>query len=271
MNCREVREALHLYLDGELEAASVLQMESHLVDCADCRKEYETLLSAVESVRGAHRLFDAPTASRQKIEKLIQGYKRRVTWMRGAMAASVLVVLLGLAWFIQRGMVPKDRFAALAAESHLRYARGTLPLDVKADDPQQVATWLSNKLPFHLVLPNYPEKPGRSKRYTLEGARLLPFGEDDVAYLAYRMEGRPISLLMTSSTRVVPTGGSLYRSGGLEFHTTSYKGLRLITWADKGLTYALVSDLEAVGAESCMICHGEENEHHKFEQFRPQI
>jgi hypothetical protein len=34
---------------------------------------------------------------------------------------------------------------------------------------------------------------------------------------------------------------------------------------DRGLNYARVSDLNVKGAESCMICHGEEGERRKFE------
>ena len=47
-----------------------------------------------------------------------------------------------------------------------------------------VADWLSEHLLFHLTLPNYPERPGEPKKYVPVGARLLQYGEDDVAYLA---------------------------------------------------------------------------------------
>ena len=100
------------------------------------------------------------------------------------------------------------------------------------------------------------------------GARLVQYRDDDVAYLSYRMDGRPISLLIGSSARIVPAGGDVYRAGGLSFHTTSHNGLKMITWIHKGLSYALVSDLAAAGAESCVICHGGADERHKFEPLR---
>jgi anti-sigma factor RsiW len=271
VTCQESRNALHLYLDGELPPPEVLCLEAHLVECVLCRKEYETLLAAVESVRGAHRLFDAPEASRHRVEQLIASHHRKTRLLQGAIAVSVALLALILWPLYQQRNALTDRFAGLAAESHLRYSRGTLPLDVETRDPLEVSAWLSGRLPFHLTLPNYPQQPGQSKRYSLVGARLLAYGEDDVAYLAYRMEGRPISLLIASSARVTPTGGSIYQSGGLSFHTASYKGLRLITWTDKGLSYALVSDLDAAGGESCMICHGEESEQQKFAPLKPRL
>lgn len=93
----------------------------------------------------------------------------------------------------------------------------------------------------------------------------MQFRGEEVAYVAYEMDHRPISLLISSSDQVLPTHGESYRSGGLTFHFSSADGLRVITWRDKGLAYAQVSDLNVRGAESCAICHGAEGDRRKFE------
>ena len=41
----------------------------------------------------------------------------------------------------------------------------------------------------------------------------------------------------------------------ITFHYNSINGLKVLTWSDRGLTYALVSDLEERGQESCVVCH----------------
>jgi hypothetical protein len=104
------------------------------------------------------------------------------------------------------------------------------------------------------------------------GGRLVSFEGDYAAYVAYRMEERPISLLVTSADRVRPEGGEIVRSGALTFHQESRAGLKVITWSDSGLTYALVSDVTVAGARSCMVCHGSPEEREKIEGFsrRPQ-
>lgn len=272
MNCEDVKDRLHHYLDGELIAQDALQLEAHLVECPACRKEYEALGSVVETVRAATPLYKAPEESYARAREVVKAHRNRVAMWRGAIAAAAALVI----WFSfssvhQPAASGRDAFADFGAESHLRYARGALPLDIRSEEPQVVALWLTNRLPFHLTLPNYPEQPGQSKRYSLVGARLLQYREDDVAYLAYRMEDKPISLLIAASSRVVPAGGDTYRAGGLTFHMTSHKGLRMITWVDKGLSYALVSDLDAVGAESCVICHGGAGETEKFAPLRPKL
>jgi anti-sigma factor RsiW len=223
--------------------------------------------SAVESIRAAHPLYRAPQESLEAARRIVGSHQRRSYISRIAIAAGViLAVWLGLSM-----RPPPDSFARFAAESHQRFEHGSLPLDIHSTEPRDVSAWLTQRLPFHLTLPNYPELPGEAKRYQLMGARLLQMGSDDVAYLAYRMEGRPISLLIASSARIVPAGGDVYRSGGLTFHMSSLKGFKMITWVDKGLSYALVSDLEAMGAESCVICHGGAGERRKFEELKRKL
>jgi anti-sigma factor RsiW len=160
-------------------------------------------------------------------------------------------------------MAGRSGYEQFAAQAHRDYARGAFPLDVASSQPQVVSDWLEPRVPFHLTLPNYPE--GGPKRYTLAGARLMQYRGEDVAYLAYEMDRKPISLLISSSSRVMPSGGETYQSGGLTFYFASEQGLRIITWRDRGLTYAQVSDLDVKGAESCVICHGAEGERRKFE------
>ena len=268
MICSEARGILHAYVDGELTAADTLALEAHLVECVVCREECAELQAGVETVRGTCGVYEAPRASREEAVRLVaRHYERRRRW--GLAAAVAVCALIGTAGaVVNRRIESHDRFAAFAAETHVRYASGTMPLDIRSDEPAEVAEWLSRHLTFVLTLPNYPER--EPKKYMLAGARLLQYGEDDVAYMAYRMNGRPISLLMASSRRIVPSGGVVYQSGGLTFHSVSSNGLQTITWADRGLSYALVSDLKSVGAESCVVCHGGAGEDRKFAPLRPR-
>lgn len=266
-DCRHVRGSLQQYLDRALEPPRMHAVEAHLFGCEPCRQEFDSLVGVVEAVRSAHPLYAPSAESRERARLLIESHYRRHTMRRYlAMAAAVLVASL-IGWIGLRnapgGGGGGDAFASFAVDTHVRYSRGSLPLDIQSGEPQKVAGWLTKRLPFHLTLPDYPDE-GPAKKYALLGARLTQYREDDVAYLAYQMQGKPISLLIGSSARIAPAGGQLYRAGGLTFYQTTYKGLNTITWVDKGLSYALVSDLKAVGAESCAICHGGEGERQKF-------
>ena len=143
----------------------------------------------------------------------------------------------------------------MAAETHLRHVRGQLPLEVETGNTQEISSWFVNKVNFSVKLPNYQESSGQEKLYVLEGARLVNYKNDYAAYVAYRMKERPISLVITSASVVEPTGGEEIAAGGLKFHYNALDGLKVLTWSDRGLTYALVSDLEERGQQSCIVCH----------------
>jgi anti-sigma factor RsiW len=185
-----------------------------------------------------------------------------------ALAASAAFVFVGE----RPAAAPASEFAALAVDTHQRYARGQLPLEVASESPERVAGWFQGRVPFALTLPDYPVAAGETKPYRLEGGRLVSFQRDYAAYLAYRMDGEPVSLLVTSADRVDPRGGEIVRSGALRFHVESVAGLNVITWTDKGLTYALASDLKVPGARSCLVCHGSPEERRRLDGFaRPAI
>jgi hypothetical protein len=196
--------------------------------------------------------------------------RRRRGWI-AVLAAAVLVGVVG--GLVTRGRPsrpearPVSELAALAADTHLRYARGQLPLEVATDRPEVVSRWFEGRVPFHLTLPDYPVGPGEEKFYRLEGGRLVSFKADYAAFVAYRMDAEPVSLLVTSEKTTEPRGGDVVRSGALAFHFESVAGLKVITWSDKGLTYALASDVAVGGARSCMVCHGSHVERRRLQEF----
>jgi hypothetical protein len=143
----------------------------------------------------------------------------------------------------------------MAVETHLRRLRGQLPLEIISESPSMISDWFSGKVSFSLKLPNYQESSGQEKLYRLEGARLVAFNNDYAAYIAYKMKQSPITLVVTANSVAMPSGGEEIVSKGLKFHYDSINGLKVITWSDRGLTYALVSELEERGQQSCLVCH----------------
>jgi anti-sigma factor RsiW len=264
MKCSEIRPRIALYIDREVTGAEALEFEAHLTECAECRREYDEMRGTVDAVRGATPLYDAAEKSYAAVRGMVAGWERRQRlrrWATAAALAAAVAVLIALA--IPRFSTGRSEYEQFAARAHRNFANGAFPLDVSSSQPRVVSSWLEPRVPFHLTLPNYPE--GGQKRYALAGARLMQYRGEDVAYLAYEMDRKPISLLISSSSKIVPSGGESYRSGGLTFYFSSEEGLRIISWKDKGLIYAQVSDLDVKGAESCAICHGAEGERRKFE------
>lgn len=283
--CEDIRSRLALYLDQELQGDERARFETHLQSCKACRMLVANEQLLLEVVRQARPLHQASPELRARVERLIsettappaapaalkrsaqsvllQFAPKRSRMIKVgsiAVAAGLAILLLpALAWMIvtRSNVSPAytpSNFALMAAETHLRHTRGQLPLEINSDKPQQISEWFANKVDFSVKLPNYQESSGQEKLYTLEGARLVGYQGDYAAYVAYQMKNRPISLVITASG-IVASGGEEITARGLTFHYDGIRGLKVITWSDGGLTYALVSDLEERGQQSCVVCH----------------
>ncbi|HEX2271734.1 MAG TPA: zf-HC2 domain-containing protein [Pyrinomonadaceae bacterium] len=258
-NCEDICRRLNLYLDDELQGDERAAIEAHLVECVSCAAIFERELTFINAIRESGPLHVASPELRVRAQQVLNGSPARSRLRFGLGIAAALLVLT-LPVVVWRGMSYTDRsepssFALMAADTHLRRTRGQLPLEIETAMPQNISEWFANKVNFSVKLPNYQESSGQEKLYTLEGARLVGYKEDYAAYVAYRMKSRPISLVITSDSVVKPSGGEEIVARGLTFHYNAIHGLKVITWSDRGLTYALVSDLEERGQQSCIVCH----------------
>jgi len=272
-----------LYLDDELQGEERGVVEAHLSDCESCAALFARELNFLNTIRKSAPLHVAPPELRARVQKILSEERvaevsrprraSRMSWLMAAAAALLLLLLPLLVWrTIKQSNVPAVKassFALMAADTHLRHMRGQLPLEMESGSPQQISSWFLNKVNFSVKLPNYQESSGQDKLYTLEGARLVGYQNDYAAYVAYRMKDRPISLVITSDSVAHPSGGEEIQARGLTFHYNAIDGLKVLTWSDRGLTYALVSDLEERGQQSCIVCHEGTKDHDLLEPLKP--
>lgn len=282
--CDDIRGRSTLYLDNELQGDERATVESHLQSCEPCASVFERDLSFLNLVRESRPLHEASPELRARVQELVSRsqtssgdssafeqtppleslkftrQRSRMTWSLAVAAVVVVLVLPMAIWRVARpaespSMGQASSFALMAADTHLRRTRGQLPLEMESASPQRISDWFGNKVNFRVRLPNYQESSGQEKLYILEGARLVGYKDDYAAYVAYRMKARPISLVITSDSAATPSGGEAIAARGLTFHFNAIQGLKVLTWSDRGLTYALVSDLEERGQQSCIVCH----------------
>ena len=268
--CDDISGRLNLYLDNELQGEERAQFESHLRDCESCRSLAMTERRFLSTVREAQPMYLASPELQARIRSVLsvptvspksshQRFPKRTRVIAALVAAALFLLLLPVLIWKIRGTEPSTNrvssFALMAADTHLRHLRGELPLEMTSTEPQDVSHWFDNKVRFSVKIPNYQESSGHEKLYILEGARLVAYKNDYAAYVAYEMKDRPISLVITSESVAEISGGEEIQAKGLTFHYNAIHGLKVLTWSDRGLTYALVSDLEERGQQSCIVCH----------------
>ncbi|MBX7222521.1 MAG: zf-HC2 domain-containing protein [Blastocatellia bacterium] len=298
--CQHIQLLTSIYLDDELQNGERDAFETHLSTCAACRALVDQERAWLGAVRSARPLYQAPAELRARIEKNLAEssgvwtapaeLRRKLNQMLPQAAfpwqsrwpvrlpalALVLVVLIGVSWWWEKthslvsGFPKPSEFALMAVETHIRRLNGKLPLEFESNSPVAISDWFAGKVTFSLKLPNYQESSGQNKLYSLEGARLVALRNDYAAYVAYRMQKRPITLVVTTSAIAAPEGGEPVVSKGVTFHCDAVNGYKVITWSDRGLTYALVSDLEERGQQSCIVCHAGTKDRDFIEGLRPR-
>jgi anti-sigma factor RsiW len=298
--CDEIRAQMTFYLDDELQSSERAALETHLRVCEACRRLFDSERLFLDAIRGSQPLHIAPPEFRARVEQVLAdtpapheappGLRHRVLWSlwppasaasalmyprRVVAAAAVVAVALligmwGVSEYRKQRPNPPSEFALMAVDTHQRHLRSQLPLEIVSDVPERISAWFAGKVPFSVKLPNYQESSGQEKLYNLEGARLVGYKNDYAAYVAYKMRMQPISLVVTSEAVAQPSGGEEIVSKGLTFHYDSIQGLKVITWSDRGLTYALVSDLAERGQQSCIVCHQGTKDQDFIESLKPK-
>jgi anti-sigma factor RsiW len=266
-----------LYLDNELRGQDIEDFLAHLDNCADCRRllEEERALSGL--LHHTRPLYSAPEPLRARIaasagqptafgdkperknEHLLRFGRRNARrsgfrWME--LAAMIIVIVLGLT------LVPRvvrhaeaATFIDTAVTTHRAYQGNLLPLEIQSSSPEAVTAWFAGKVSFPFRLPSSQSLPGWHPAYTLTGARLVKFKNENAALVTYQMKAETISLLIASDKSAVAAGGDEIRSGKLTFHYNSRGELNVITWSTHGITYALVSSIHGSAQHSCLVCH----------------
>ena len=298
--CKEIQAQMTFYLDDELQGVERSALETHLRGCNACQLIFDSERRFLDAIRGAQPLHIAPPELRASVERVLANTPspdgaspelrkrvrrsllrfgsatsglvpaRPVVAAAALAAVALLISIWGLTEYRRPRTRPPSDFALMAVDTHQRHLRSQLPLEIVSEVPEQISAWFAGKVPFSLKLPNYQESSGQEKLYNLEGARLVGYKNDYAAYVAYKMRMQPISLVVTSETVAQPSGGEEIASKGLTFHYDSIQGLKVITWSDRGLTYALVSDLEERGQQSCIVCHQGTRDRDFIESLKPK-
>jgi Putative zinc-finger len=96
MDCKNIREILDLYVDGELSPEATVQAEAHLAECDSCRRTVDRLNRLRQAVKVSVGKYQ-PTA------QLVAGVRKSTitAWLRPTIwgAAATAVLLLTAAFF----------------------------------------------------------------------------------------------------------------------------------------------------------------------------
>ena len=225
------------YADGQLDEERRAAVEAELARDPMRAAEVETWQRQNETLRGLYdhiaRGETPPALSPYRIERRMRGERLRVIRIA---AAAVLMLGTGAVggWFGREMLagLSQANFSLVseAMAAHSLYTREVVhPVEVKADQEQHLAAWLSKRLDRPLVIPDL-----RQDGLTFVGGRLLPANGGPAAQYMYEDEGgRRVTLFIVPAEQREETS----------LRYTASDGLQSYLWTDKAVACALVGDL----------------------------
>jgi anti-sigma factor RsiW len=238
MNCAETKKYLDAFVDGELEAGLILEVESHVDGCASCaalaglKRRIKAELFAI----GAR--ITAPERLRLKIDGLPSRRRNRRLITAAVSAPLAAAAALLIALNVGRAPAPVDEpLSAVVNDVVERHARD-LPLEVRSQDPAAATSWFQGKVDFPVRAPKL-ELAGAS----FEGARLSNVQSAQAAHMAYMVDGHRVTLMIFPVDHLQMRGGTVVRAGNHDVLLGRHNGYNVAVTVDGDMAYAVSSDL----------------------------
>ena len=209
---------LHAYADAQLSETRRMQVEAFLAARPQDAARVQAWMADNQALRA---LLDPVLQEPIPVRIPVAPARPAVPWRQFALAASIAFVSAGAAW-MTRGALDDHRqqlaaavipaapavpsFARRAAVAHVVYSPEVRrPVEVGADQEEQLVAWLSKRLGVALKPPHL----GRVG-YELIGGRLLPGDKGPVAQFMYHdSNGQRLTLYVTREA--APTGDTAFR------------------------------------------------------------
>jgi anti-sigma factor RsiW len=238
MTCRETKNLLNAYVDGELDSAGSLGVEKHVQGCASCLTDVENLHALASEIENGGLRFTAPQRLKTNVQAALREANPAPTrsifnWRWGsAVAAAVLIVVVSMQWL----KPSQETLMNEIVSSHVRSMMANHITDVASSDRHTVKPWFSGKLDY-----SPPVKDLTDQGFRLLGGRLDYVDSRPVAALVYQRSQHLINLFVWPSNNTVTK----------QEDQLTRQGYNLIHWTQSGMSYWLVSELNLAELGEC--------------------
>lgn len=239
MNCSDARKILYPLPEKCAPTIESGRATGHLRECADCRQYFERQTKLVEMLKQKVGIESTPEPLRDRIAEMVKKARAPRLWEQpwmgrwGRFAAAVLVfAALPVVWFAYR--LPSVQFFQELCEDHVRYL--SAESQVRSSDPSVLEAWFREKADFGVRVPKFDSAE-------LLGGRLCFLKKRKAALVFYSKQGKPVSLFQFNGRGIIL--GVLDRAeiDGASLWRMSFKGYSLAAFENRGVIYALVSEL----------------------------
>jgi anti-sigma factor RsiW len=258
-SCRDYGRLLGAYLDGQLDAAMLVDTEAHVARCESCREELALLRAMRGSMKRELRSVSAPSGMRARMEqamlaenartesrKAAESQAQKSPWRSFGPLASAAAIGLVLYSSMQGQPLFRQAHSMANADSLLAeiIAEHARPLPPERTDPKEVRAFEQ-----YVGVPVHParfEKGGAR----LVGGRVLPIHQERAAMLQYEIgqgaDLRRVSVVIYDPRKIQVNENELTPRaiGSAQVRVGQARGYSVAVAESGGVGYALASDLD---------------------------
>lgn len=236
MDCKEVREYLYSFLDGELDSQINTLVKEHLSLCPLCSIELEQEKTFNTLIEEGVSVEKAPYELRERIINSLE--ERRIPFsvfqLRTALVG--ICVILSLVFFIFKPS-PFPVFKESIIH-HISFLQNKIPIEISSDSPAEVKKWLQDKVDFMAMVPILSPQG-----VNMLGARVCCFGDKKAAYIMYEKEGHNISVFMFDAKGLRFPKAKQVAMNNKKFYIDKEKGYNSALWVEDDIACVFVSDI----------------------------
>jgi len=239
MTPETARVLLHAFIDGELDAASTIELKAQIDASPALRQELARLSALQSSVQTLAARFNAPPPLTQRLFAALpaarpEGITAGIpSWWRSLAIGATVTAMAFLVWNLSSTFVSRGNNSALLEEvvsAHVRSLMADHLTDLTSSERHSVKPWLSNRLDFAPPVHDFA-----SEGFSLLGGRLDYVGGKPAAAIVYRHRQHLINVFVWPSAE----------SNDSPVRISNHRGYNSTNFNSGGMSYWTVSDLNS--------------------------
>ncbi len=239
MTCADF-ERTSAYLDGELDAADGVEAERHIETCPHCQALVAAAGEASEALRGRASRLRASASLRARIARSLDEEEakvvrlparpaRRQFWLGAASGVGASAIAAAVALTVMTVMTAPavDGLTAALVDDHVSALASGRTIEVVSSNHHTVKPWFAGRAPL-----SPPVRDFAAEGFPLAGGRIASVAGGKAAVVVYRHGAHEIDLYVWPGQGAGPPARAERR------------GYNLVSWKDRDLTLAAVSDVQ---------------------------
>ncbi len=237
MKCSNARKITYLSEYPEVVSQDMLEAKRHTKECRECSAFLDAEKSFGPMLRSAIKKDSPPEELKNKILSAGEQKKRYLKRPYQILAVAASILIISVVGYLYSTHTKAPTILNKIVNDHVKF----LPvpqMHIGSSNSDEVTAWFRSKVNFAVIPPSLNAR--------LKGGRLCILDKRHFALLFYEYNGSPVSVFITDEA--IPDDLKSKKEVMLKdkrAYVLNKSGYIILLWADRGLMYSIVSELDA--------------------------